>query len=348
MRPTLKILLLLLLTLPAAAMAQGAPRALDVPADAAWRHVRTGLILPPTVDGLTRTEIRDLGSDELDIVASYEDRDEDEPVWVTVYLYETGVPDVPLWFDRALTAIMERLDNGLIGTAAPAPTAFARPGAANASGLRAAVDLFRPSAGTTALAIAPLGPFQLKIRISGPWLGHTALDARLTRFIAGLRWPAETAPPAPAAVPIAPCPAPLQLRNARRLRTETEDALMGALMGVDLATDEAGNRPPPPVYCREPGATTAHGVYRANAATDAYLIALNDAGIAYSVGEQLDLGALTGEGRRGRRFALVLLDRETTGVVANFNRLPPPEQALAVAQRSAPSILVSNHPPAGN
>lgn len=348
MRPTLKILLLVLLTVPALAMAQAGPRTLDVPAGAAWRHVRTGLTLPPTVDGLTRTEIRDLGSDELDIVAGYEDRDEEEPVWVTIYLYETGVPDVPLWFDRALTAIMARLENGLIGTAPPSPAAFARPGAANASGLRAAFDLRRPSAGTTALAIAPLGPFQLKIRISGPWLGQNGLNARLTRFIDGLRWPAETAPPAPAAVPVEPCPAPLQLRNARLLRTETEDALMGALMGADLATDENGNRPPPPVYCREPGATAAHGVYRANAATDAYLIALNDAGIAYSVGEQLDLGALTGEGSRGRRFSLVLLDRETTGVVATFNRLPPPAQALAIAQRSAPSILLSNRPPAGN
>lgn len=346
MRLKLCAFFLLLLALPAPAPAQPQPRALDVPATAAWRHARTELILPPTIDGLARTEIRDLGNDELDVVASYEDRD--EGVVATVYLYETGAPDVPLWFDRALTAIMEDLGNGLIGTAPPSPAAFARPGAANASGLRAIVDLHRPSAGSMALAIAPLGRFQLKIQIRGHLIGHAALDARLTRLIEGVRWPAEAARPAPAAVPVEPCPAPLQLRNARLLRTEMADALMGAVIGAVDLTDESGNPPPPPVYCREPGATAAWGVYRPNAATDSYLIALNDAGIAYSVSEQLDLGALTGQGSSGRRFALVLLARDTTGVVASFNRLPPPEQAMAVAQRSGPSILVSTGPPARN
>jgi len=346
MRPKLSALFLLLLTVPALAIAQAGPRTLDVPAAAAWRHARTGLILPPAIDGLTRTEIRDLGGEELDVVAGYENRD--EGVVATVYLYETGAPDVPLWFDRALTAIMARPEYGLAGAPLPAPAAFARPGAANASGLRAAVDLAAPGAGSTALAIAPLGSFQLKIRISAARLDRAALDQRLTRFIAGVRWPAEAARPAPAAVPVEPCPAPLQLRNARLLRTDMADALMmGALAGIEL-TDESGNHPPPPVYCREPGATADWGVYRPNAATDSYLIALNDAGIAYSVGEQLDLGALTGQGSSGRRFALTLLNRNTTGVVASFNRPPPPEQAMAAAQRGGPTILISTSPPAHN
>jgi len=344
MRLKLGVFFLLLLALPAPVPAQTQPRVLDVPAAAAWRHARTQLILPPAIDGLTRTEIRDLGTDELDVVAGYENRD--EGIVATVYLYETGAPDVPLWFDRALTGLMARPELGLAGAPPPSPAAFARPGAATPSGLRAAIDLAAPGTGSTALAIAPLGSFQLKVRISAARLDRAALDARLTRFIEGVRWPAEAARPAPAAVPVEPCPAPLQLRNARLLRTEMADALMGAVIGSVDFTDESGNRPPPPVYCREPGATPAWGVYRPNAATDAYLIALNDAGIAYSVGEQLNLAALTGQGSGGRRFALTLLARNTTGVVASFNRAPPPEQALSVAQRSGPTILVSTSPPA--
>ena len=334
---------MLLLALPAPTPAQqSAARTLDVPASAAWRHARTELILPPLVDGLTRTAISDLGSEERDVVAQYENRD--EGLIVTVYLYQTGVPDVPLWFDRALTALVARPEYGLAGAPAPTPSSFARPGAANASGLLAAADL---ATGSTAVAIAPLGSFQLKIRFTAGRLDRAALAERLARFVAGLRWPAETAHPAPAAVPVEPCPAPLQLRNARLLRPDmTDSILMGALIGAAANNDD--NDRPAPVYCREPGATVAYGVYRANAATDAYLIALNDAGIAYSVGETLDFGALTGQGSRGRRYSVTLLARNATGVVASFNRLPPPAQAMSVAERSGPQIITTFDPPAGN
>jgi hypothetical protein len=333
---------LLALALPALAGAQTAPRTLEVPITAAWKHAATEMILPANAGGLARTRIRDLGGEELDIVADYEDRA--EGVWVTIYLYQTGAPDVPLWFDRALGALLARPEYGAAAAAPPTPVAFPRPGAVNASGLRVSIDANGAEVRSTGVAIAPLGPFQLKLRISSSRLDRAALDERLTRFIAALRWPAETGRPAPAAIPVAPCATALQLRQARLIRSDDADSLMDALLGVDVSDVEHGEAPPPIVYCREPGGTPAYGVYRPNAARNEYLIALNDAGIAYSVGEALDLGALTGQGSSGRRFSMAILNRNMRGVVASFNRLPPPEQALSVAQTRGPSIMVTTSP----
>lgn len=326
----------LLLTLPAPVAAQSGARTLDVPASAAWQHAESGTILPARIDGLTRTEIRDNGGEELDVMASY--GNEEEGIWVTVYLYKTQVPDVALWFDRALTTLLARPEYALGAAPAPEPAAFTPPGAANPSGLRVALDVAGTDVRSTSVAIAPAGGFQLKVRMSASRLDRAALDERLSRFIAGLRWPAEAAPAARAAVPIAPCPSALRLRNARLVRVEMADTLMDALGGVALSDE---NRTPP-VYCREPGpAGAAYGVYRADASRDSYLIALNDAGIALSLQEAIDFAALTGGGSGGRRIAMTLLDRGATAVLPSFNRLPRPEQALAAANEGGSTLSVT-------
>jgi len=329
---------------PLAAQQPAQARTLAVPANALWQHARTSMILPFQSAGLARGGVRDNGEDERDVIAQY-GSDSDE-AFATVYLFQTGVPDAALWFDRALAPIMLRPEYGLQGTSPPVPVAFARPGDSAASGLRASVDLTAPQLRSTAIALAPLGDFMVKIRMSSARLDRAALDEILGRFIEGLRWPAESARPATAAQPIAPSPEPLQLRNARTVRTEMTDSILGAALVGTISNSQAENNRPPPVYCREPGATLASGVYRPDAASDAYVIALNDAGIAYSVGEALDLSALMGERSRGSRYSLTLLTRNASGVVASFNRLPPPAQALSVAERTGPQIMTSYDSPA--
>jgi len=302
------------------------------------------MILPSHSAGLARGVIRDNGEGERDVIAQY--GSESDEAFATVYLFQSGVPDAALWFDRALTAILLRPEYGLEGGPAPVPAAFARPGAATASGLRASLDLTVPQLRSTAVTLAPIGDFMVKIRMSSARLDRAALDERLNRFVEGLRWPAESAHPAPAAQPIAPCPQPLQLRNARVLPTEMTDSIMGGVMASAVASHQAEDNQQPPVYCREPGATLAYGVYRPGAASDAYVIALNDAGIAYSAGQQFDLSALMGERSRGTRYTLTLLVRNSSGVLASFNRLPPPAQAMSVAGRGGPQIMTSYDPPA--
>ncbi|MBV9884829.1 MAG: hypothetical protein JO276_17605 [Sphingomonadaceae bacterium] len=331
---------LLLAAVPRQAGAEQAqPRILAVPANAAWQHAETGMILPPQATGLKRHEIRDSTDAEMDVIADY--ADEADGLVATIYLYRTMTPDVALWFDRAATVIQLRPGWGLQNVPLPAPTAFARPGASAASGLRLAFDVNMPEARSTALAIAPLGTnWLLKVRLSATRLDRAALDERLTAFIQALRWPAESAP-GRAAVPIAACPSPLRLRTARVVRTDMSASLIDAV-GGQMAAEHEG---PPPVYCREPGGTLEQGVYRPNGATDAYLIALGDSGGALSLAEALDLSALLGSGGGGRRIAMTLLGRNGTSVYPSFNRLPPPEQALEVMRRTGSTISVTTGNP---
>ncbi|HZF95348.1 MAG TPA: hypothetical protein VEZ20_10820 [Allosphingosinicella sp.] len=314
------------------AAAQPQPRNLNVPARSAWQHAATGMILPREAGGLARREVADLGTGELDIVGQYEGTG---GTVATVYLFRTAVPDVSLWFDRALTAVRERGDQyGTPGAVVPA--AFARPGAAVPSGLRTAFDLSGRQLRSTALAVAPLGDFLVKVRLSAPALDQAGIDALLTRFVEGLRWPAPRAAEF-AAAPVAPCAEPLRLRRARLVRSDLATSLLDALSGTIRPTPSATERPP--AFCREPGASLRYGVYRPEGTRSAYLIALNDAGIALSVGP--GLGALLDE-RPSGRVSMTLLERGSTSSLPAFNRLPPPEQAIAVAFGSrGPGFTVS-------
>ena len=324
---------------PAQVHAQAAQqRTLEVPAQSAWQHALTSMILPPQAGGLTRSQVADLGAEELDILAQYAGPD---GTVATVYLFRTGVPDVALWFDRAAFAISVSPQYGLAGAALPAPTPFMRPGATIASGLRVALDLNAASLRSTALAVAPLGSHLLKIRLSSGGLDRAAIDARMTRFIEDLRWPAAAAAES-AAAPVLPCAAPLRLRRARLVRMDIGDSLLAALSGMPREPKDDGPRP---VFCREPGATAQYGVYRPGGSRQAYLVALGDAGIALSLGQAISLTQLTGGGGGPRRISMTLLDRSSTGVLPSFDRLPPLAQAVSVAfSGRGPGISVSTTP----
>jgi hypothetical protein len=322
-------------TLPAAA--QGEPRRLTVPETAAWGHAGTGMTLPPRVGGLVRSAIEDSSQDETDISATYIDRD--EQVIGLVYIDRTGAGDLPLWFDRQVLTIM------LPQTGAPAPviTGFTRPGASVASGLRAAMtdDEHNTHMRSTAVAIAPLAPgWLVKIRMGSPRLDPAALNERLTAFAAALHWPAETAG-ARVAVPIEPCPTPLQLREARIVRPEGSDVIMDSVLGT-IRPEPGEPTGPPPVFCREPGATVEWGVYRADQSTDSYLIALYEAGLAIGVGDASGLSALLGQNGR-HRFSVTLYERGATSSYPSFNRLPPPVQAWTLVRRGQPLSTTSGN-----
>ena len=308
------------------AHAQPTPRILEVPATASWQHAGTGMILPPSVGGLARTQIEDFTQSELNVGVTYLDRN--EQLIALVYVYRATAGDVPLWFDRTLAVIL------LPQTGAPAPeiAGFIRPEAPVASGLRAAMSDNVPGMRSTAVAIAPLGSSWLvKIRMGSARLDPAALNERLSAFVTALHWPPATGPER-VAVPIEPCPTPLQLREARIVRTEISDVLMDSIIG---AVEPDGDPGPPPVYCREPGATVERGVYRPDGATDSYLIALDDGGIAVGVGDASGLSALLGE-RNRNRFSVTLFQENATSSYPSFNRLPPPDQALALVRNGQP------------
>ena len=314
------------LLLPATALAQQPTvRTLEVPANASWQHAETSLILPSRLAGFQRVEIRDSTQDELDVSGTYRDGG----TIATVFLFKTGLPDASIWFDRALFAVQNnpaiRLQPG-----APRLAAFT-PSGRTAGGLTAAFDL--AGGGGAALAVVPAAPsFLLKIRITSSSQNGAQLAERIQQMLSGIRWPQWSEDQPPAAAAIAPCPQPLRTRRAREARAELADDLATAIMGTAGAMTL-----PEGTYCREPGPTPTWGVYRLNASTTSYVIALGDAGLAVAAGPPLDLSP---GGARPGRTSLTMLQRDGIAVLPTFDRLPPPDQAVSVALSRRSSIRV--------
>jgi hypothetical protein len=329
----LHLLTILCLGLAAQVAPAQEPHALPAEAGAPWTHKLTNMILPASAAGLTRREIRDLTSGELDIFAEYEDPA--HQMFAMVFVYRTDVPDAAIWYERAILSLQSAPGHGLSGVAMPSPSPFARPGAGAASGLRLAMDVPGPRFKSMAVAVVPLGNWLVKVQMSSLSLDRAGIDAKLDSMLQALGWPAETAAPRAAAA-ILPCPKPLRTKPAKIVRDDIGQVLMNSVAFISM--DREG---PPAVYCRDPGVPIELGVYRADGDDNSYVIALGDAGGALSVAPAISLDSLMGEGGRARSYSMTMLDHGNTAVLPSFNRLPPPQQALSVARSSTPSITTT-------
>jgi len=312
------------------AAAQDAAR-IDVPAAASWKHAGTGLVLRPRIAGYPRGTIADSSGSELDVMVQYA---EGGATSVTLYIFRPSLMSVPMWFDRSETQILLRSD--AYGTPVPAGSAraFTPPHAEAASGLQ---RVYVPGSGaykSTGLAMIPLGEWLVAVRASSTELDPVALDARLGEIVGGIVWPDKVAA-SPAAVPVAACAGVLAYDpKAKPKKPDMAQALMGAvLLGIpaDKIEKEAPDKAsPPPVWCREGTPGSDYGVYRADNATNAYLLAVGDAGVTIGVGPAFPL-----EGKKvGYTLSVGTLDR--TLIYPNFDKLPAPQAAFDAIQRLKP------------
>jgi hypothetical protein len=227
----------------------------------------------------------------------------------------------------------------------PQAAGLSRGGIIDRTSAEPTLPLHATGLASTAVAVAPVRGWLLKVRMTSARLDPAALDARLTAFLEALRWPAE-AKPAPAAVPIVPCPDSLAFKKAKTVPNDMGNVLMDAISGTVELDEVDQGKAAPVVYCREPGPLKVEGVYRPNRRRDSYVIAMGDSGTALRLAPALDLGALTGGGSAGKRVAMTLMEHDSTSVLPSFNRLPSPEQAMAVAFSGQPreTISVSTSP----
>jgi len=314
------------LAVPAAAQPQ--MRTLSVAADAPWRHERTGVTLPPQLADLRRVSVHDATRSELDVNLGY--RGSDGTV-ATLYLFRTSLPELSIWFDRAVTTMMYSPRTGLSGAQPPQAVAIMPSGSARA-GLMATSDMSARGFRSTGLALLPLADnFFLKIRLTSPTEDSAQLRERLQRLVEEIGWPAGDAQGAAStAAAIRPCPQPLRLRRARVVEADFAESLLAGLIGSPAAIGRQENG----TFCREP---MLRGVYRLNAATDSYVVAIGDSGLA------IRLAPATGvDDRRSGRYAMTWIDRTGIGVLPSFDRLPPPDQALetAASNRNRQTIRV--------
>lgn len=314
-----------MMVLALATATPSAARDLGVPADKGWKHAETGLILMPQLAGLTRIALSDATQTERDVAAQYDMPD--KSMFATIYLFHPAIADVALWFDRSRTAIETR---DLFRDAAPAsadPIAFAASNGQSASSLRQVYAT--PGGGqyrSTALAVVPVGEWIVSIRMSAKTLTADQLDTRLQQAIHAIRWPNPAGTPTiAAAVPIAACTTALTFTRAKQAKSNGADMLM-ALMGSSIAAKAKASDAPasarPTTWCREGDARTDYGVYRSNASTNGYVMALYDAGRVISV-----YPSLMGQVDKSGTYSVSLTDVEgTVSSFSAFTAMPSPKQ----------------------
>lgn len=328
MRSWIAALAALAFLVPPAA-AQGA-RDVQLPAGQAWRHAPTGLTVPVELDGLPRVGISALEADQLDEYVNFENEDRAEALTVYVYRHVTG--SIPVWFDRARWAIEKR---GVYGepVAIDRPANFVPPGQRNASGMITVYATNGSPYRSTAVAMIPLGPeWIVKLRYSSKAHAAIELERRLQRVIAALGWPANIAPQ-PVSEPIRTCEAALEFAGrAAAIPPAAQDAVAAGIMAIPLPEKDGT---PPRIWCRDPGTLTgiaSGAIYRPGGATDAYLLALSDAGRGVNVARQLD----TAPG-----WAVMYVQMRNTIVFELQNRLPSPQQAVEVVNSGRRLVTVT-------
>lgn len=300
-------------------------RDLTVPAGKGWKHAETGIVVTATILGMPRTSISDSTENERDVALQFDDAG--QTTSLTYYIFHPAEPSVPIWFDRAQTQIQLRETYGGVTPATAEPVAFASPHANVPAALRQVYAPMKPPYRATGLAVLPVGEWLVAVRLSSVSLDPAALDAKLSEAIAALRWPDAPATADGSAVPIRACADTQTYKKAKLLKPNMMQALIGgsgALAANDKDAKERKNAKPV-IWCRNGEATAMYGVYRADEAKTAYILAIGDSGRVATVGG--GIGSLLGEGGYEVNF------RDLDGSVSTFpsvDRLPEPAQLLSL------------------
>lgn len=311
---------------PVAAQQIGAP--VGTKAGKPYRFKHSDITAPAELDGMRRVDVRQLGDDELDVFAVYQNG----PDAITVYVYRTLSGSVPVWFDRARASVEQRREK--FGNVVPvAPTAFTPPGQSSASGLMAGWTLNKPPYRGTALAILPVGEWLVKVRYSSSRMDGAAVAARIPAVLAALGWP-KAIPAAPAAVPVADCAPPLAfasnavpVTDAKALQSA---ALTGGLVAAAEGEKKTGTVATPAAWCRDPIPAQVGGAYRRDGATDGYLLAISDSGRGIAVEPDViarELGE--SEGRKVAQWSVALYEPGSIAIYAPMTALPAPDTLIA-------------------
>ncbi|HZG08615.1 MAG TPA: hypothetical protein VEZ70_06525 [Allosphingosinicella sp.] len=289
--------------------------------------------MPLNLAGLRRGPILDATEAELDISSRYAVAD--GSLVATFYVFRPGLQATALWFDRAAATMALNPRFGIPAEVAlPVPMPFAPVEGGPETGLRMVAAADGREFTSTGLAVARVGDFLVKVRITARRLPPEALDAKLTEVLRAIGWP-SIAKPATAIRPMEECKAPLKLRKAKAVRDDLAQVLVSAMLPLAVK----GETGVEPAYCREPGARAPWQVYRLDGSTKSYVVGFGDSGTALSLAPTLGLPGLGSSGDAA--VSMTLLQHETASVMASFNRLPPPEQAVSTAFGGKGRIRVS-------
>lgn len=311
------------------AQAQKQPDKIKLAAGEPFKHKHSKLEIPENIDGVPRSSITAFEKDHLDVSILFDGPDTSEVI--SIFVYREVANALPVWFDRARWAIETRpkvygtprwIENKL---------AFTPPGRANDAGL---IAIYMPSAGeymSTGVAMVPLGEWLVKIRYSSAKTPPEALAEKIKGVLAALKWPSQLGDAA-TAMPVEPCATPLSVpERSKPVASSGASALLGAMMALPAGKKKGGpSNAAPPLWCRDDSIDPVANVYRSDAATNSYLIAISDAGRGIRAGPDMGAALLGGDAKPGWRIEM--LDLARTIAFQTQDRLPPPLQALEIVQ----------------
>ena len=328
----------------AAIMVAGTPAAAQQPlpleAGKAWKHKHSGISIPATLGGAARDRGMAYAADDLDVGLSYTVGNAAESL--TFYIFRNTNGAVPVWFAQAQWGIENRNTFGrpalVVG-----PQAFVPPGQSSASGLKA---VYEPKSGpyrSSGVMMLPVGGWYVKLRASSQTRSPAELSQWMDAALAEVQWPRKI-PAAPDAAPVTDCPAPLAFPVAAQDAPKNGGAdLMSGLLGMATAQSKAKAKPTPESakalaamhWCRDPDIGGNAALYRQNADTENYLLAMGDNGNGIWVGP--DPGAKViamadKEAPATPRYSITLITAaQNVGFVAQ-DRLPSPQRVIEIVK----------------
>jgi hypothetical protein len=305
-----------LLALAFAAMLSATPAA----AQDMWRHRESGISLPRAVGQMRLTQERDAsGGGNYDVILQYGY----ERTPVTVYIYRSAYPNPALWYERTRLAMNEHVGSGHRDAA---PRSFTLGGAPAPNGLREEIQL--DPGHSTAIAMAQIGEWMVKVRITSASLDRTGIGEAMDRLLGAMQFARATPAPLPLVVP-GPCEGDTRMAGRAITGTGSEEAVAAAavfgLIGYGEARGIDGLAAHPDQWCRVTATrlpASLGSLYRRRLG-NGWVALLGDSGIA-AAAVPIDV-----PGRA--QAALFASTTRSTQAVAVYDAMPDPDEAIILA-----------------
>lgn len=328
------------------ATAQGdAAQDLKTKAGKPWAHKDSGFAFPAANGAFVRRGMTDISDGKrIDVSATYDDPATGSVA--TLYLYRPAMPDASLWFDIS-NWFLQRNDR--FGEIKPdgGPTAFQIAPTAGSAALRQSYAI-SATGRSTGVAIVPVGPWLIKLRVTSAALEPAVLDQMMRDFLTAMPWPKKMST-APDGLPIAVCSTSLGTERAEQIKQEPGAILIGAMM-ASMAKEDAdkGTSEALPRLCRDDSQTRfSYPLYQLDEGQTGYVMPIGDNGTLLSVRSDPTSGAISSKlagdkSEKARPFYRVtVMTPEKWEQYPAFAQLPPPDQAAEVTRQSEP-LSVTN------
>jgi|GEM_PF-3381139 len=293
--------------------------------DREWRHEASGISLPRQIGDMRVGRVQDASDGgNYDVIVHLGDSD----TVVTLYVYRSAYPNPALWYERTRLAMAETVGSDRVSAE---PRRFTLGNASAPNGLREEFDLPRGSGtmrmNATAVAIAQVGEWMVKARISSRELDRAGIAARMDQLLGALRFARPPAASLPLTVP-GPCDGGIPMRG-RQLRDVTPEALAGAaafgLVGYTQARGHGGLAAEPAQWCRVVATQlpARYGSLYRRRDGAAWVALLGDSGRAAS--------SLASDVPGTAQAYVFASSPASTQVVAVYDSVPDPDSALPAA-----------------